>query len=184
MRLFRFFAYLLIWLIAWPLTYILAPIAAVTAQSQTGRLPWILQWMETHDAPGWEGPQTEHATAKHSRRVGLMLWLMRNKAYRLRWWMRARPIDMNNVKQWGTVYPPKYGPSFWLGSVDGYFEFQPRLSWGGGYLFARLGWKMKPAMLGIVPDESNAAGIFSFSPLRHDDWDDFPGNKPPERQPF
>ena len=58
----------------------LVPIAVAFSDS-LGRLPGWARWLETQDRPGWDGPPSEGYPAT---RWGLIRWLWRNRAYRLR----------------------------------------------------------------------------------------------------
>lgn len=154
--------------------FILVPIVAPLCDKD-GRLPLIFRWLETHDALGWEGPLTEPATRKTTekfgRRIGLVHWLLRNKVYTLRYWLRARVNDGDLMVQKGTDVPARWGFSYWYGKVGKYWEFQPRVGFGAFHLKLRIGWKMKPYFSGAPLNK--AAGIFSGVSIRSDDWDDY-----------
>lgn len=167
-----FFVYMPVWFIGVLLAYPLVPIAVYFAD-EDGRLPWIFRWLETYDNPGWSGPQSEPATAKYkNRRVGLWMWLWRNKAYRLRWWMRARVNMRMEMKEKGTQIPPKWGFSYWYGKIGPYFEFQPVLSLGFAHIYFRIGWKLKP-FFGKEWPQLSSASMYTGITFRTDDWDDF-----------
>lgn len=171
----RFWVYLPIVLIGQLLAYPLVPLA-VWLCDEDGRLPRPLRWLETHDAVGWYGPLTEPATrttmARYGKRAGLLRWLWRNKAYRLRYMLRARlELDMPRIVR-GTSIPARWGFSHWYGQIGPYWEWQPRIGFGKFHLYLRMGWKMKPffdnpGVFGL------AAGIFTGVSLRVDDWDDY-----------
>jgi hypothetical protein len=169
----RFFLYLPVTILGWLLAYPLVPLAVALCDSE-GRLPRIFRWLETHDALGWTGPATEQATRntteKWGLRAGLIHYLWRNKAYTLRYWMRAR-IDPSMTRfESGTSVPAKWGFSYWFGKIGPYWEFQPRIGFGKFHLYMRLGWKMKPyfgSWYGL------SAGIFTGISVRSDDWDDY-----------
>ncbi len=171
-----FLLYLPISVLGWLLAYPLVPIAVALADTE-GRLPWALRWLETHDAPGWSGPATEAATRRTGDllgpKAGLIHYLWRNKAYRLRHWMRARVSQGDKMSTFGSKVPPRFGPSIWFGSVGGFWELQPRMSLGFTCLYLRIGWKMRPYFDGPWPPEMSAAGIYVGISIRSDDWDDF-----------
>lgn len=169
----RFWLYLPI---AWAgqlLAYPLVPLAVLFADKD-GRLPRLFRWLETHDALGWAGPMTEPSvsatTAKWGRKVGLIRWLWRNKAYTLRHWLRARITDDMPREQTGTSVPARWGYSSWSCRIGPYWEWQPRFGLGAFHLYIRAGWKLKPYFEG----GSSAAGIFTGVSIRSDDWDDYP----------
>lgn len=167
-----FWLYLPIAIAGQLLAYPLVPWAVLL--SRDGRLPRLFRWLETHDALGWVGPQSEPATrattARWGRKAGLIHYLWRNKAYTLRYWLRARVTDDMPRSETGTAIPARWGFSYWRGSVGPYWEFQPRIGLGRVHLYLRLGWKMKPYFGGqILP----SAGIFQGVSIRSDDWDDF-----------
>lgn len=174
----RFWIYLPITILGWLLAYPLVPLAVLFADKD-GRLPWLFLWLETHDAPGWVGPATEEATRKTTARFGLRagLWhyLWRNKAYRLRYWMRARITDDMPRAVSGDSVPKRWGFSYWNGQIGPYWEYQPRIGLGFVHLYLRLGWKMKPLLDSPGP-YGLSAGIFTGISVRSDDWDDYSGN--------
>jgi hypothetical protein len=159
------------------LAYPLVPLA-VSLSDKEGRLPWLFQWLETHDAPGWEGPLTEPATRatteKYGQKTGLIRWLWRNKAYRLRYWMKANVTEDMLRKEEGVSVPAKWGYSYWKGSIGPYWEFQPRFGFGKFHLYLRLGWKMKPYFDSPTwPKDNTSAGMYTGFSVRSDDWDDY-----------
>lgn len=173
-----FFLYFPISLIGTFLAYPLVPIAVIFADDE-GRLPKIFRWLETHDALGWFGPSTEEATRKTTERfgkkAGLMHYLIRNKAYTLRYWMRAKVTEDMKKTEKGTSIPSRWGFSYWYGKVGKYWEFQPRIGFGKIHLYMRMGWKMKPYFdMQTWPKEGTSAGIFTGVSIRSDDWDDYP----------
>lgn len=134
------------------LAYPLVPVAVYFA-NEAGRLPGLFWWLETSDHLGWEGPQvvepTRNKTARYGRKIGLMFWLWRNRAYALQFRMgipKDRAWNITALR--GTATPPSWGFSWFYGAVttphDGreYFEFQPRLSVAGFVLYIRIGWKI------------------------------------------
>lgn len=171
-----FWLYLPITVLGWLLAYPLVPLAVALADAD-GRLPKPLRWLETHDALGWGGPSTEEATRKTTerfgRKAGLIHYLWRNKAYTLRYWMRAKITDDMPRSQSGTSVPARWGYSSWSGQIGPYWEWQPRFGFGLFHLKLRLGWKMKPFFDGPGPYLASA-GIFTGFSIRSDDWDDYP----------
>lgn len=166
------------------LAYPLAPIGAALAD-EDGRLPAWLQWLETHDQPGWDGPFSVEPTREliylGFRRLALTRWLWRNKAYRLASWLGVK-IDNDEESPFNSTHifsvrsssefvPPKWGPSFWHGSIemnDGriFWELQPRFSFGKFVIYARIGWKVlaycKSAYYGWpVPKPQGQNGMFN-----------------------
>ncbi len=168
-----FWLYLPISVIGQILAYPLVPVAVALADAH-GRLPWAFRWLETHDALGWDGPLTEAATRAvteaKGQRAGLRRWLWRNKAYTLRYWMRARITDDMPREQSGESIPKRWGYSAWSGKIGPYWEWQPRFGFGRFHLYMRCGWKLKPYFEG----GSGAEGIFTGVSIRSDDWDDYP----------
>jgi len=65
----RFLAYIPVYLIGWIMVWPLVPLAVMFSNAD-GRLPWVFRWLETHDALGWIGPATEHATISTTQRWG------------------------------------------------------------------------------------------------------------------
>lgn len=178
----RFLAFLPVSIVGTLAAYPLAPIAVALADSD-GRLPLPLQWLETHDAPGWIGPMTEVATIKTTerfgRRIGMVHWLWRNKAYRLRHWMRARITRDMPIAERGTSIPARWGFSYWRGDVGPYWELQPRLGLGRVHIYLRIGWKLKPIFdAGRWPDGLSPVGMYTGITPRMDDWDDYPEAQP------
>lgn len=173
-----FWLYLPISIIGQILAYPLVPIAVWFADD-AGRLPHVFRWLETHDAPGWAGPLSEPATRKTTetkgRLAGLRRWLWRNKAYTLRFWLRARISDDMPRAVSGDAIPVRWGVSVWRASIGPYWEWQPRLGFGAFHLKLRCGWKLKPFFDGPGP-YMPSAGIFAGISLRSDDWDDYPGS--------
>jgi len=174
----RFLAYIPVYLIGWIMVWPLVPLAVMFSNAD-GRLPWVFRWLETHDALGWIGPATEHATISTTQRwgqkAGLVHYLWRNKAYTLRYWMRARITDDMPRNQSGVSVPDRWGFSYWRGHVGTYWEYQPRFGFGKFHLYLRLGWKMKPFF--DAGPYGASAGIFTGISVRSDDWDDFPQQK-------
>ena len=162
--------YTLIYGVAWIACYILAPFAAFTAD-EDGRLITGLGWMETFDNLGWSGPLSEpvvRATSeKWGRRIGLTRWLMRNKAYTLRYNMgRFHDGEYTyNVKQFGgdRGLSAKWETVEQDGKIM--FEFEPQIAVSKGRFYFRIGWKVGPKIIGTF-------GMFTGLTPRLDDWDD------------
>ena len=97
-----FFFYLPIYTLAIWLAYPLVPLAVWLAD-QEGRLPPLFRWLETHDNLGWKGPLSEPDVKttyeRYGPKIGLIRWLWRNKAYTLRYWMRAFRFAFAQGKQ-------------------------------------------------------------------------------------
>lgn len=163
------------------LAVLLAPIAAFTANSE-GRLIRPLRWMETHDVLGWSGPLSERKVAewyhKYGKRVAMTRWLMRNKAYSLRYNIFGKEIDeQTSISMTGTFIAKRRGFSYRLlkaikeGKTVA-FEYEIRVGFGIGIgmFYFRMGWKLAPFF-----DDMKRKGIAVFQPLtpRTDDWDDY-----------
>lgn len=163
------------------LAYPLVPIA-VSLADKNGRLPKAFRWFETHDDLGWGAGTYEHAVKavfdKYGKRVALIYWLWRNKAYTFRNKLRARPnFDTMTVHQTGTDKPPKWGffYSKWVVKDQGkeWFDTFAGCSFGKFHVYLRMGWKVKPIVQGQRPTEQDATGMFSGISIRSDDWDDY-----------
>lgn len=168
----KFIFFLFVSTIAELLCYPLAPIAALLADKD-GRLPWLLRWMETPDNLGWDGPAEEPAVSKFSnKRFALMIWLWRNKAYRLRFMMKAKVTQDMPRKQTGPLDPPpSSGFTFWKGSVGPYWEARPMYAFKTFKIYMRIGWKMSPYFGKNWPSDGGSAGMFAGASIRTDDWD-------------
>lgn len=169
----RFLLFLIISTLGTLLAYPLVPVAVLFCD-KGGRLPWLFKWLETHDALGWSGPLTEHATTmttqKYGQRVGLVRWLWRNKAYTLRYWLRARVTPEMTKHSWGNLENSGWGFSHWYGQVGPYWEYQPTINLGDYKIYMRIGWKMTPYFK--TPNKLKmSAGIFSGLSFRTDDRD-------------
>ena len=171
-----FWIYLPIATLGSVLAYPLVPVA-VALVDKDGRLPRIFRWLETHDNLGWAGPLSEPATrgttGTKGQLAGLRRWLWRNKAYTLRYWMRAKIEDDMVRKESGVSIPKRWGYSYWSGKIGPYWEFQPRFGFGKFHLYMRLGWKLKPFFDSPGP-YALSAGIYTGISVRSDDWDDYP----------
>ena len=163
--------------------YPLVPIAVLLANSE-GRLPYLLQWLETPDALGWGAgtyePTIKAAYDKHGKRWALMRWLWRNSAYRLRFslGMNVENYDYSQVtfNSFGDYRPAKWGPSCWQATAvykgKTYFDYRPAFGFGTFYVYLLVGWKLKPYISGYFPKVPNAAGMFSGVTPRTDKLDD------------
>jgi hypothetical protein len=171
---------IILWIILTPvvfivelLAFVIVPIAAIFAD-KTGRLPRWARAYETHDALGYVGPLTEPVTTRSYRihqKLGLIHYLLRNKAYTFRYSIRARINRTATTHFYGSIVPPRYGFSYALVIKDSYWELQPRISIGIAYLYLRIGWKMMP----FVQSHSDhpTAGLFIGIAVRSDDWEEF-----------
>ncbi len=180
--LIRFLFYLPCWFIGtfilpWPLV----PIAVLLADKD-GRLPKGLRWLETHDDLGFgaldQEPAVEAFAKKWGKRIGLIRWLWRNKAYTLRYRMgipmHTEKVSWRVVRQYGDRPKRKGLSALWV-SVEAngkrYFEFQPSLSFGSkGRVYFRIGWKLEPFIRN--PNPSGSTGMFTGITPRLDDYDD------------
>jgi hypothetical protein len=93
----RFILSLPVWFIGtFILTWPIVPVAVLLADKE-GRLPRIFRWWETHDNLGYAGLDEEETvrkfTEKYGKRLGLIRWLWRNKAYTLRYDLGMRLDD-------------------------------------------------------------------------------------------
>lgn len=149
----------------------LVPIA-VAFSDNLGRLPRWARWMETQDRPGWLGPPSEGYPAT---RWGLIRWLWRNRAYRLRNRYRAAP-DYRDIAitVGGQIAHPRLG----LGrlSIDihsrGQTWWYRRWSLGLRWfvLYAHAGWKLIGFVEGArpAPDSQVSTGMFIGVAIRTD----------------
>lgn len=155
------------------LAFVIVPIAAIFADSQ-GRLPRWARIYETHDALGFIGPLTEPVTTATYRihpKLGLIHYLLRNKAYTFRTLFRATPSPDSPLRIYGDIIPPqRYGFSYAIVIKDSYWELQPRILLKSFYVYARIGWKMMPY---INASTHPTAGLYIGISIRSDDWDDF-----------
>lgn len=149
----------------------LVPIAVLFADN-LGRLPGWARWMETQDRPGWLGPPSEGYSTSKS---GLIRWLWRNRAYRLRNRYRATPDYRDiSIVVGGQIAHPRLG----LGrlSIDihsrGQTWWYRRWSLGLRWvvLYVHAGWKLIGYVEGARP-ESDAlvsTGMFIGVAIRTD----------------
>lgn len=154
------------------LAYPLVPFAVALADDK-GRLPLWAQWMETPDALGWGAgnyePVIKNIYDKYGKEKALVVWLWRNAAYQLKFWMgmNVDGYDYSQVtfSSSGAYQPPKWGFSFWRADAvykgRKYFDIRPSISFGSFYFYLLIGWKLKPYISGYFPKEPNAAGMFS-----------------------
>lgn len=168
----RFIAFTLIAWVGTALAYPLVPIAVAYAD-EDGRLPHWARWLETPDALGWGAgiyePVIKRIYDKYGREKALVVWLWRNPAYRLKFWMGMNVVNYDYSKvtftSSGAYNPPKWGFSLWRATAlyDGrkYFDIRPQLSLGSFYIYLLIGWKLKPYISGYFPTTPNAAGMFS-----------------------
>lgn len=151
----------------------LAPVAAALADSETGRLPGWLWWMETTDHPGWDflnvATPVQETAEKWGRRVAMARWLARNRAYALQFRLGAPKDRTWEIARWrGSDAPAARGFSCFWGVIltphDGkaYFELQPRLTVGPYVLYLRIGWKVWGVKEG---GKGGSAGMYTgFTP--------------------
>lgn len=134
------------------LPWVLVPVAVAFADKD-GRLPRPFRWLETHDNLGFAGldtePDVQTFTAKWGRRIGLVRWLWRNKAYTLRYRLgipfhRPIPVEWKVLSVRGAVKPQGVSCLWIVVEAGGkrYFELQPGYGWGGKRLYMRIGWKL------------------------------------------
>ena len=163
------------------LAFPVVPIAVMMANKE-GRLPKIFRWYETHDDLGWGAGTYEHAVKevyeKRGKRIALIYWLWRNKAYTFRNKLRANPnFDTMIVSEKGAKIPPKFGPYFSHYTVKDkkqkWFDTFIGFSFIKFHLYLRCGWKVKPIVEGQRPTDKDATGMFSGISIRSDDWDDY-----------
>lgn len=149
----------------------LVPIAVLFADN-LGHLPAWARWLETQDRPGWLGPPTEGYPAS---RWGLIRWLWRNRAYRLRNQFRATP-DYRDIAitVGGQIAHPRLG--FGRLSIDirsrGRTWWYRRWSLGLRWfvLYVHAGWKLMGYVEGARPaaDAKVSTGMFIGVALRSD----------------
>jgi hypothetical protein len=95
-----------------------------------------------------------------------VFWLYRNKCYTLRLSWRAK-IDYANceVKVWGDVAPPKFGPYSFRVQVNEYWEGRYGFSFFKFTLYIKTGWKLKGLVSGWRPTEeelkTKPVGLFT-----------------------
>lgn len=180
----RFLISLPVWFIGtMMLPFFLVPIAVQFMDMKTGRLPWMFRWLETHDNIGWTGPASEEATAQYGQtKKAMRKWLLRNKAYRLRYWLgipfirnHALPLSYRIIKvinkpvskgTWGFGYV--FVVIFMYSNDKKYFEYQPQLGLGNIKLYFRIGWKLKRIADGKIPKGST--GMYTGVTPRTDDY--------------
>jgi hypothetical protein len=164
----RFILSLPVWLIGtFILTWPIVPVAVLLADKE-GRLPRIFRWWETHDNLGYAGLDEEETvrkfTEKYGKRLGLIRWLWRNKAYTLRYdlGMRLDDHDWTITKIRGSEEHRKIGPSYLYveGTANGkrFFEFLPSLGLYWIRIYARIGWKLSGLLDGV---NGGSSGIYT-----------------------
>ena len=153
------------------LAYPLVPVAVLFSDS-LGRLPDWARWMETQDRPGWLGPPSEGYPAS---RWGLIRWLWRNRAYRLRNRYRATPdYDDFAITVGGQIAHPRLG--FGRLSIDihsrGQVWWYRRRSLGLRWfvLYVHAGWKLIGYVEGARPEPDSlvSTGMFIGVAIRTD----------------
>lgn len=153
----------------------LVPIAVAFSDS-LGRLPGWGQWLETQDRPGWLGPPSEGYPAS---RWGLIRWLWRNRAYRLRNRFRATPdYDDFAVTVDGRLEHPRLGVGrlsidiHSRGQTWWYRRWSLGLRWF--VLYAHAGWKLIGFVEGArpAPDSLVSTGMFIGVAIRSDSLGD------------
>lgn len=170
--------------VAVPLSIPMVPIAVAQADKVTGRLQPRHRWLETPDALGWGAgtyePEIKAIYDKRGKEAALRAWLLRNKAYGLRYSLRAKVNpDTMTVKESGSRVPPKVGPWYWYARVTdkgrSYFELRQGVSFSKAHVYVRYGWNLKPWVEGYrpAPGRVTSAGIFNGITVRSDDWDDY-----------
>ena len=187
----RWLLYSILTLVLTILAYPIVPIAVLLADKETGRLPKFLRWFETHDDLGWGAGTYEEpigkAYAKYGKRIALILWLWRNKAYTFRNKIRVdSDYSVMTLSHGGSEVPPKYGfYREYITMYDGmtkkkWFDLFLGCSFGKFHMYFRLGWKLKPIWKDRKkPDGKSATGMFSGISIRSDDWDDYPAEQRP-----
>lgn len=160
------------------LPWLLVPIAVSRMKMATGRLTFF-RWLETHDNLGWPGPASEEATAQFGRtRKAMRRWLLRNKAYALRYKMGVpfihEDVNWGLLRTKGREDPPIWGLSYYYVEIEAngkrYFELQPSLCLGPNFrLYARIGWKVKRLGTG---SPKGGTGIYTGITPRTDNRDD------------
>ncbi len=160
----------------------LVPIA-VRFADPLGRLPKGLQWLETPDALGWGAgtyePSINKVYQKHGKRIALIWWLWRNRAYSFAHRFQCRPdFSQCVMRSYGTPGVFKHAPSWWFGTIKQgdkwYFEFAAAVPIGKLFVLGtRCGWKLLPFFQGHRPENyaTSASGIFSGITIRTDSLD-------------
>ena len=150
----------------------LVPIA-VAFSDNLGRLPGWAQWLETQDRPGWLGPPSEGYPAT---RWGLIRWLWRNRAYRLRNRYRATPDYRDiGIVVGGSIAHPRLG----VGRLSIDIHSRERTWWYRRWslglrwfvVYAHAGWKLIGYVEGARPaaDDTVSTGMFIGVAIRSDD---------------
>ena len=172
-------------LVEWVFNLLALPVVpiAVMLADEEGRLPKFLRWFETPDALGWGAGTYEPAIKKvydeRGKRVALIMWLWRNRAYGLSSKWSARPnYDTMVMKSYGTQGVFRNAPAWWLGTItDGdkwWFEFSFAVRFGNLFVLGfRNGWKLLPFFDGHRPADfsTTATGLFTGISIRSDSVD-------------
>lgn len=160
----------------------IVPLAVLLADDQ-GRLPTLFRWFETPDDLGWGAgtyePAIKSVYDRYGKRVALVVWLWRNRAYGLSAKWRATPnYDTMVMKSYGTQGVFRNAPAWWVGTItDGdrwWFEFSAALRFGDLFVFGfRTGWKLLPFFDGHRPEDFSrtATGLFTGISIRSDSVD-------------
>ena len=137
--------------------YPLAPVAVLTADEH-GLLSERFKFLEVFDNPGYNGMLAEESCkdwpSRYGKKLALVLWLWRNKAYTYAASLRAPYPDFSTLKKSvaGVEDPPKWGPWYYketLESSNGkYHEGRYGFSFGKFQLYFKTGWKLK----GLIKD--------------------------------
>lgn len=153
----------------------LVPIAVLFADN-LGRLPGWARWMETQDRPGWLGPPSEGYSTSKS---GLIRWLWRNRAYRLRNRYRATPDYRDiSIVVGGSIAHPRLG----VGRLSIDIHSRGRTWWyrrwslglGRAVVYVHAGWKLVGFVEGArpAPDALVSTGMFIGVAIRTDSLGD------------
>lgn len=153
----------------------LVPIA-VAFSDQLGRLPRWAQWMETQDRPGWLGPPSEGYPAS---RWGLIRWLWRNRAYRLRNRFRATPDPHDlAIRVTGQIAHPRVGFGRLAIDIDSkgrtWWYRRRSLGLGRAVIYVHAGWKLMGFVEGARPEPDSlvSTGMFIGVAIRSDSLGD------------
>jgi len=178
----KFFSFLIVNFVGNILAFPLVPLCVMLADSQ-GRLPKGFRWLETPDALGWGAgryePTINSIYEKFGKRIALIAWLLRNRAYGLAAKCQATPnYDTMIMKSYGTPGVFRNAPAWWLGTItDGnrwWFEFSFAVRVGNLFVIGvRTGWKLLPFFDGSRPEDfsTTATGLFMGITPRTDSID-------------
>lgn len=169
------------WLVS-GLAFLLVPVGVLLADN-SGRLPKWLQWFETPDALGWGAgtyePNIYKIYHRFGKRIALIWWLWRNRAYGFAHTVQCQPdFSQCVMHSYGTQGVFKHAPSWWLGTIKQgdkwHFEFAAAVPVGKLFVLGtRCGWKLLPFFQGHRPENytTSASGIFSGITIRTDSLD-------------